>query len=231
MKVLIIIPAYNEQENIERVVNEVIKENDWVDVVVINDGSKDNTLEKAKNTKAKVINLSNNLGIGGAVQTGMIYAYENKYDVAIQIDGDGQHNPQYIKEMVNKINEGYDMVIGSRFVEKTSYKQTFFRMLGIKTTSVLIKAITGKKIYDTTSGFRAINKEVIKEFAKKYPYDYPEPETNMQIVLKGKKVLEIPVEMRKRIAGKSFVTPLKSVKYMTKVTLSLLMSKLKLKEY
>lgn len=230
MKVLIIIPAYNEQENIERVVNEVIKENDWVDVVVINDGSKDNTLEKAKNTKAKVINLSNNLGIGGAVQTGMIYAYENKYDVAIQIDGDGQHNPQYIKEMVNKINEGYDMVIGSRFVEKTSYKQTFFRMLGIKTTSVLIKAITGKKIYDTTSGFRAINKEVIKEFAKKYPYDYPEPETNMQIVLKGKKVLEIPVEMRKRIAGKSFVTPLKSVKYMTKVTLSLLMTKLKIKD-
>ena len=230
MKVLIIIPAYNEQENIERVVNEVIKENDWVDVVVINDGSKDNTLEKAKNTKAKVINLSNNLGIGGAVQTGMIYAYENKYDVAIQIDGDGQHNPQYIKEMVNKINKGYDMVIGSRFVEKTSYKQTFFRMLGIKTTSVLIKAITGKKIYDTTSGFRAINKEVIKEFAKKYPYDYPEPETNMQIVLKGKKVLEIPVEMRKRIAGKSFVTPLKSVKYMTKVTLSLLMTKLKIKD-
>ena len=187
-------------------------------------------MEKAKNTKAKVINLSNNLGIGGAVQTGMIYAYENKYDVAIQIDGDGQHNPQYIKEMVNKINEGYDMVIGSRFVEKTSYKQTFFRMLGIKTTSVLIKAITGKKIYDTTSGFRAINKEVIKEFAKKYPYDYPEPETNMQIVLKGKKVLEIPVEMRKRIAGKSFVTPLKSVKYMTKVTLSLLMTKLKIKD-
>ena len=230
MKVLIIIPAYNEQENIERVVNEVIKENDWVDVVVINDGSKDNTLEKAKNTKAKVINLSNNLGIGGAVQTGMIYAYENKYDVAIQIDGDGQHNPQYIKEMVNKINEGYDMVIGSRFVEKTSYKQTFFRMLGIKTTSVLIKAITGKKIYDTTSGFRAINKEVIKEFAKKYPYDYPDPETNIQIVLKGKKVLEIPVEMRKRIAGKSFVTPLKSVKYMTKVTLSLLMTKLKIKD-
>ena len=231
MKVLIIIPAYNEQENIERVVNEVIKENDWVDVVVINDGSKDNTLEKAKHTKAKVIDLPNNLGIGGAVQTGMLYAHKNKYDIAIQIDGDGQHNPKYIQEMVNKINEGYDMVIGSRFVEKTSYNQTFFRMLGIKITSALIKAITGKKIYDTTSGFRAVNKGVIEEFAKKYPYDYPEPETNMQIILKGKKVLEIPVEMRRRIAGKSFVTPIKSVKYMTKVTLSLLMAKLKLKEY
>lgn len=231
MKVLIIIPAYNEQENIERVVNEVIKENDWVDVVVINDGSKDNTLEKAKHTKAKVIDLPNNLGIGGAVQTGMLYAHKNKYDIAIQIDGDGQHNPKYIQEMVNKINEGYDMVIGSRFVEKTSYNQTFFRMLGIKITSALIKAITGKKIYDTTSGFRAVNKVVIEEFAKRYPYDYPEPETNMQIILKGKKVLEIPVEMRRRIAGKSFVTPIKSVKYMTKVTLSLLMAKLKLKEY
>ena len=231
MKVLIIIPAYNEQENIERVVNEVIKENDWVDVVVINDGSKDNTLEKAKHTKANVIDLPNNLGIGGAVQTGMLYAHKNKYDIAIQIDGDGQHNPKYIQEMVNKINEGYDMVIGSRFVEKTSYNQTFFRMLGIKITSALIRAITGKKIYDTTSGFRAVNKVVIEEFAKRYPYDYPEPETNMQIILKGKKVLEIPVEMRRRIAGKSFVTPIKSVKYMTKVTLSLLMAKLKLKEY
>ena len=123
------------------------------------------------------------------------------------------------------------MVIGSRFVQKTGYKQTFFRMLGINITSLLIKQITGVKIHDTTSGFRAVNKEVIKEFAKHYPYDYPEPETNMKMILKKKKILEMPVEMRKRIAGKSFITPVKSVKYMVKVTLSLLMAKLKLKEY
>ncbi|MBO5478121.1 MAG: glycosyltransferase family 2 protein [Clostridia bacterium] len=230
-KVLIIIPAYNEEENIENVVNNVLEENNLVDVVVVNDGSKDDTLKRAQNTKATVIDLPNNLGIGGAVQTGMIYAYKNGYDIAIQIDGDGQHNPKYIKEMVNKINEGYDMVIGSRFVEKTNYKQTFFRMLGINITSALIKAITGRKIYDTTSGFRAVNREIIEEFSKNYPYDYPEPETNMKIVLKKKKVLEMPVEMRKRMAGKSFITPIKSVKYMIKVTMSLMMAKLKLKEY
>lgn len=230
-KVLIIIPAYNEEENIENVVNDVLKENDFVDVVVINDGSRDETLKKAKRTQATVIDLPNNLGIGGAVQTGMIYAYKNNYDIAIQLDGDGQHDPKYIKQMVEKINEGYDMVIGSRFVEKTQYKQTFFRMLGINITSALIKAITGRKIYDTTSGFRAVNKAIIEEFAKRYPYDYPEPETNMQIVLKKKKVLEMPVEMRKRMAGKSFITPIKSVKYMVKVTLSLMMTKLKIREY
>lgn len=230
-KVLIIIPAYNEAENIVKVVNEVFDTNEVLDVVVINDGSKDETLKKAKQTKAKVIDLPNNLGIGGAVQTGMLYANKNEYDIAIQLDGDGQHDPSYIKQMVQKIEEGYDMVIGSRFVEKTAYQQTFFRMLGINITSILIKRITGVKIHDTTSGFRAVNKGIIEEFAKQYPYDYPEPETNMKMILKKKKILEMPVEMRKRIAGKSFITPIKSVKYMVKVTLSLMMAKLKLKEY
>ncbi len=230
-KVLIIIPAYNEQENIQNVVNEVMATNNTVDVVVVNDGSKDETLQRAKRTNAKVIDLPNNLGIGGAVQTGMLYASKNHYGIAIQLDGDGQHDPTYIKSMVQKMEEGYDMVIGSRFVEKTGYQQTFFRMLGINITSILIKRITGVKIYDTTSGFRAVNKGIIEEFAKQYPYDYPEPETNMKMILRKKKILEMPVEMRKRMAGKSFITPVKSVKYMVKVTLSLLMAKLKLKEY
>lgn len=230
-KVLVVIPAYNEEENIERVVNNIREENKSVDIVVVNDGSKDETLKRAKSTGVKIIDLPNNLGIGGAVQTGMLYAYKNDYDIAIQIDGDGQHDPKYISKMVEKIEEGYDMVIGSRFAQKTGYKQTFFRMLGINITSALIKAITGKKIYDTTSGYRAVNKEIIEEFAKQYPYDYPEPETNMRVILKKKKILEMPVEMRKRIAGKSFITPIKSVKYMVKVTLSLMMTRLKLKEY
>lgn len=230
-KVLIVIPAYNEEENIQTVINEVFETNDMVDVVVINDGSKDETLEKAKKTKAKVIDLPNNLGIGGAVQTGMLYAKKNQYDIAVQLDGDGQHDPKYISQMVQKVEEGYDMVIGSRFVQKTGYQQTFFRMLGINITSLLIKQITGVKIHDTTSGFRAVNKEIIEEFARQYPYDYPEPETNMKMILRKKKILEMPVEMRKRMAGKSFITPVKSVKYMVKVTLSLMMAKLKLKEY
>lgn len=229
---LAIVPAYNEEESIETTVNDIYDKNDFIDVVVINDGSKDDTLSKAKNTKAYVIDLPNNLGIGGAVQTGMMYAYNNDYDIAIQVDADGQHDPSYIKQMIKKIEEeNYDMVIGSRFVQKTGYKQTFLRMLGINITSSLIRTITGVKIYDTTSGFRAVNKEVIKEFVKQYPYDYPEPGTNMQMILKNKKILEIPVEMRKRTAGKSFVTPIKSAKYMTKVTLSLLMTKLKIREY
>ncbi len=230
-KVLIVIPAYNEEENIQTVINEVFETNDMVDVVVINDGSKDETLEKAKKTKAKVIDLPNNLGIGGAVQTGMLYAKKNQYDIAVQLDGDGQHDPKYISQMVQKVEEGYDMVIGSRFVQKTGYQQTFFRMLGINITSLLIKQITGVKIHDTTSGFRAVNKEIIEEFARQYPYDYPEPETNMKMILRKKKIIEMPVEMRKRMAGKSFITPVKSVKYMVKVTLSLMMAKLKLKEY
>ncbi len=167
-KVLAVVPAYNEEENIKQVVESIYATNEEIDVVVINDGSKDDTLEKAKQTKAYVINLPNQLGIGGAVQTGMIYATRNNYDIAIQVDGDGQHDPQYIKQMVEKIEqEHYDMVIGSRFVQKTKYQQTFFRMLGIRITSNLIKAITGVKIYDTTSGFRAVNKDIMKEFAKR----------------------------------------------------------------
>lgn len=228
MKVLVIIPAYNEEENIKTVVESVYDLGLNIDVVVINDGSTDNTFIEASKTKAVVINLPNNLGIGGAVQTGYLYALKNNYDVAIQLDGDGQHNPADIERMLEKIErEDYDMVIGSRFITKTSYKQTIFRRMGIYITSLIIKMLTGKKIHDTTSGYRAINREIIKEFSMNYPYDYPEPETNMRMIMKNKKIIEIPVEMRKRMAGKSFVTPLKSLKYMTKVTLSLFVTKLK----
>lgn len=226
IKVLVIVPAYNEEESIKNVVDSVIEQD--VDVVVINDGSKDKTSENAKKTKASIIDLPCNLGIGGAVQTGYIYAYMNKYDIAIQIDGDGQHDPKYIKEMVQMIKEKKaDMVIGSRFVNKTEYKQTFFRKLGINITSIIIKIMTGKKIYDTTSGYRAVNKEIIKYFSENYPYDYPEPDTNMRLILKKKTILEIPVEMKKRETGKSSISPLKSVSYMLKVSLALILNRIK----
>lgn len=219
-KVLVIIPAYNEEAAIEKTCKKVLKEK--VDCIVINDCSSDDTERKAFQVTSNVISLSNNLGIGGAVQTGYIYAYKNHYDIAIQLDGDGQHNPKYIPELVKKIEEGYDMVIGSRFISDTAYDQTFFRMLGIKIIRNIIKLFSGKTIMDPTSGFRAVNKDIIKQFAIDYPYDYPEPITNLQI-LKNKryKVLEISTKMNQRETGTSSITAFKSIYYMVKVTLAL----------
>ena len=228
MKVLVIVPAYNEEESIKKVVNEIKSKNKDVDVIVVNDGSKDNTVKEAKNTEALVVDLPCNLGIGGAVQTGYLYAYNNNYDVAIQIDGDGQHDPSYIKQMVEIIQKKQaDMVIGSRFIEKTGYKQTFMRKLGNNVLSFIIRILTGKKIYDTTSGYRASNREIIKRFANSYPFDYPEPDTNLQLIVSKKVIKEIPVEMRQRTTGKSFASPLKSVQYMIKVSLALFIARLR----
>ena len=220
MKSLVIIPAYNEEACIENVVNDVLSQG--LDVVVINDGSKDNTSINAKKTKACVIDLPFNLGIGGAVQTGYLYAYKNNYDIAIQFDGDGQHNSKYAKEMIKVIEEGKaDMVIGSRFIDSTGYKQTFMRMFGNKIISFMIKLYTGKKIYDTTSGYRAVNKKVIRKFASNYPSDYPEPDTNLRLLRQGYKIEELPVKMNQRNTGKSSITPLKSIYYMIKVSLAM----------
>ena len=228
IKTLVIVPAYNEEESIKKVVKEIKDNNANVDIVVVNDGSSDNTLLEAKSSGAVVLDLPYNLGIGGAIQTGYLYAYKYDYDIAIQIDGDGQHDSKYISIMEDYINnKNYDMVIGSRFISKTNYEQTFMRMLGNKILYFLIKIFTGKKVYDTTSGYRAVNRELIKRFAANYPYDYPEPDTNLQVLLLKKKVIEIPVEMRKRTTGKSFVSPLKSIQYMVKVTLALFIARIR----
>mgnify|MGYP000847856483 FL=1 len=219
-KTLIIIPAYNEEESIKKVINSVYEQNiKNCDVLVVNDGSNDNTYKEAKKTNAIVIDSPNNLGIGGAVQTGYLYAKKYNYDIAIQLDGDGQHDPKYIQNLINEILKGNDLVIGSRFVKKTDYKQTFFRMFGINIISSIIKLMTHVKIYDTTSGYRAANKNVIEEFVENYPYDYPEPCTNMYMIKKGYKVNEIPVKMKKRETGVSSISPLKSISYMFKVIL------------
>lgn len=226
MKTLIIIPAYNEEECIKRVVESVYSANKNVDVLVVNDGSNDSTSSEVKKTKAVCIDLPINLGIGGAVQTGYLYAYENHYDIAIQLDGDGQHDPKYIKQMVDIIsNEDIDMVICSRFIENTGYEQSFLRNLGNKILSFEIKLLGNKKIYDTTSGYRAVSKDIIKYFANKYPCDYPEPDTNLKLILNKKKIKEIPSFMYPRTTGKSFVSPYKSIKYMVKVSLALFISK------
>ncbi len=225
MKLLVIVPAYNEEMAIANVVRDIKKLN-ICDVLVVNDASKDKTSDEAKKAGAIVINLSNNLGIGGAVQTGYKYAFENDYDYCFQIDGDGQHDSKYIPQMLEKAkSDDIDILIGSRFITKTSYSQTLFRRLGGIFISNVIKILSGKKIYDPLSGYRLVNKKIISEFAKKYPKDYPEPETNLAMILKGYKVEEYSMEMKKRKHGKSFVTPVTAVWYMIKVSIALLIVK------
>jgi glycosyltransferase involved in cell wall biosynthesis len=224
VKCLVIVPAYNEGKNIYNVVTSIRISCPKIDVVVINDGSKDNTQQEALRAGAKVIDLSHNLGIGGAVQTGYIYALYKGYDVAIQIDGDGQHDPRDLIKLIDVLEEEQvDMVIGSRFVGKSNYKPNIFRKLGITYFSLLVSYLCRKSYRDTTSGYRVANKRVIRLFAEYYPTDYPEVET---IVLANKqklKVKEVLVDMKDRQGGKSSITPLRSIYYMFKVTLALLL--------
>lgn len=223
MKTLIIVPAYNEEKNIYNVVTTIRKTNPLVDVLVINDGSKDNTYFEAKRAGAKVIDLVQNLGIGGAVQSGYIYALNKGYDIAAQIDGDGQHDPKDLQKLIKEMEENnLDMIIGSRFVEDTAYKPSFFRALGIKYFSKLVSLLCGNNYYDTTSGYRLVNKKGIRLFANYYPKDYPEVETIVYACKKGLKVKEVMVSMRARSGGKSSITPIKSIYYMIKVTLATL---------
>ncbi len=223
MKRLVIIPAYNEGKSIFKVIESLKYTGLELDVLVVNDGSTDNTSSESLRAGAKVINLPCNLGIGGAVQTGYIYAYENDYDIAIQFDGDGQHNAGDLKKLINIIeNSEADMALGSRFVENTEYTPSFFRRLGIGFFSKLIKLLCNASVYDTTSGYRAINRNVIELFYKYYPRDYPEVETVAYILRNGFKIKEVSVDMNYRTEGKSSITPLKSAYYMFKVTFALL---------
>ena len=220
MKVLIIIPAYNEEKSIKKTVDNLQKVNSEVDYIIINDCSTDKTKEICYENEFNVINLPVNLGIGGAVQTGYKYAYENGYDVAIQMDADGQHDPKYINAMVKEVENGNDLVIGSRFLKKEGFQSTWVRRIGIKLYSKLIKIFTKKEIKDTTSGYRAAGKKVIELFSRSYPVDYPEPETDALIAKNGFKVKEISMEMKERDAGVSSITPIKSIYYAVKVGLA-----------
>ena len=224
MKTMVAIPAYNEEKNIFRVVKAVKNNNPEVDVVVINDGSRDCTGLEAQKAGAFVINLAQNLGIGGAVQTGYIYASRRGYDAVIQIDGDGQHNPKDLSRLIDSIaKDEADMVIGSRFVKKTGYESSKMRKLGIDFFSKLVSLVCGRDFFDTTSGYRAVNKKVIELFSRYYPRDYPEVETIVYASRMGIRIKEIPVNMDKRQGGKSSITPLKSIYYMIKVTCAILL--------
>ena len=222
LRVLIIIPAYNEEGTILDVATNVISRG--YDLVVVNDGSTDSTAALCIEHNIPLLNLANNLGIGGAVQTGYIYAQENRYDIAIQFDADGQHDADSIQALIMAVSGGADVVIGSRFLEKPqdNFQTTTLRRLGIKWLSGVIRLVTGHRIYDVTSGFRAVGKRAIAFFSRNYPQDYPEPEAITIAAKRGLVIEEVPVQMYERQAGVSSIDAISSVYYMIKVTLAIL---------
>lgn len=228
MKKLIIIPAFNEEENIEKTVTSIEKDAKEFDYVIINDCSTDRTKQICEQKGYNIVNLPINLGIGGAVQTGYKYAYVNGYDVAVQVDGDGQHDPEFLNEMAEYIEKNkVDMVIGSRSIEKKGFQSSAARRMGIKFFSTLIKVLTGAVITDPTSGLRMVGRNVIEIFAKDYPRDYPEPESVVAVLRKKLIVKEIPVIMHEREGGVSSISPKKSIYYMIKVTLAMLIERIR----
>ena len=233
MKILLIIPAYNEEENILNTINNIKQCSNEIEYVVVNDGSTDNTLKILQENNINHINLVHNLGIGGAVQSGYKYAYANNYDIAIQFDGDGQHDANFIQTICEPViaNQA-DICIGSRYLDKTTseFKSTIMRRFGKNIISAMIKLFWHKKITDPTSGFRAANKTVIEIFAKDYPSDYPEPESIVTLLRSGLKVVEKPVNMKERKGGKSFVSPGTSIIYMLKVSLAIVLDSIRVKD-
>lgn len=228
MKKLIIIPAYNESESIAKTVQSIKNNAPGFDYVIINDCSTDNTKEICEKNEFNYVDLPINLGIGGAVQTGYRYAEKYGYDLAVQVDGDGQHDPQFLQTMADYMEtHNVDMVIGSRFIEKEGFQSSHMRRVGIRYFTGLIKICSGKKITDPTSGLRMIGKDIIRLFAEHYPKDYPEPETAVTVLRRGYKVDEIPVIMKERQGGTSSITFKKSIYYMVKVTLAILMETLR----
>lgn len=224
MKKLAIIPAYNEEKSILQVVEDIRQNAPGFDYVVINDCSTDNTKEVCRGNGLNFVDMPVNLGIGGAVQTGYRYAVENGYEIAVQFDGDGQHDAAYLNEMAKYlVDNECDMVIGSRFIKKEGFQSSVMRQMGIRYFRVLIKLLTGKVITDATSGMRMVGRDLICEFANDYPRDYPEPESTTAMLLKKKKIEEYPVKMRARSEGVSSISPLKSVYYMIKVSLSIML--------
>lgn len=237
VKILLIIPAFNESDGITKVIEKVKKycsESVYnIDYLVINDGSTDDEEEILRKNDISHIELVNNLGIGGAVQTGYRYAYENEYDIAVQYDGDGQHDIESLSKILQPIIDNQaDFVVGSRFVvdSQSVFKSTGMRQFGIVFLSNLIFLLTKIRIKDVTSGYRAANKEVIKQFVKRYPSKYPEPESYMLLFSKNMRVKEVGVNMFERKSGQSSIGILNSASYMITVSLSILFASLLKKE-
>ncbi len=227
MKILVIIPCYNEQENILNTVARLRQYCPEVDCLVVNDCSTDDSRRLLLENGIPHISLPCNLGIGGGVQAGYLYARENGYDITVQMDGDGQHDPAFLQTVVGPVEQGQaDMCIGSRFLEKKGFQTSFARRMGIRLLSFLILLLTGKRVRDVTSGYRACGKELTAFYADHYAQDYPEPEAILAAVLHGFAVEEVPVEMKERQGGVATIQAFSSIYYMVKVSLALLVDRL-----
>ena len=224
MKTLVIIPCYNEQDSIVRVIDNLKANAPQVDYLIVNDCSTDSTEKILRANGYNYINNPINLGIGGGVQAGYKYAAQYGYDIAVQMDGDGQHDPKYLRKVVEPVMNGEaDMVIGSRFLEKEGFQTSFMRRTGIKFLKSLIKLCCGVTVLDNTSGFRATCAGLNEYFSQHYAQDYPEPEAIIAAVKAGYRVKEVPVVMRERQGGVSSIRPLHSIYYMVKVSLAIIM--------
>ncbi len=223
MKILMIVPAYNEEKNLPRVIRDLREHIPYADIAVVNDGSRDATASIASGLGVKVLSLPFNLGIGGAMQTGYKYAMQHNYDIAIQFDGDGQHMAGEIEKLLQPIQErAADFIVGSRFIDPGKYKPSLFRKMGISVFSAAVSLILGIRVTDTTSGFRAANRRVIEFFSNHYPDDYPEAESIVLLHKAGLSVAEVPVRMQQRIGGRSSINAVRSVYYMVKVFMAIL---------
>ena len=226
-KTLIIIPAYNEFENICRVLASLKEEAPDADPLVINDCSTDGTRELLLTEGVDHLSLPINLGIGGGVQAGYLYALENGYDIAIQFDGDGQHDASCIASLVQPLREGLcDVVIGSRFLRGEGFQSSAVRRAGIRFLSELIRFLTGQRVTDVTSGFRAVNRRMIRFYLQSYAQDYPEPEAIISALMTGATVMEVPALMHERQGGRSSISMAASVYYMVKVSLAIIIRRL-----
>ena len=229
LKLLAIVPAYNEAGAICNVIHEIRSIPMDIDIVVVNDASIDPTECLVQEMGEAVITMPFNLGIGGAVQTGFKYAVRNNYDVAIQVDGDGQHIPDQISVLVGAFSPDVDVVIGSRFIETKGYTTSWVRRIGVRIFMVINSLILKQKITDSTSGFRAYNKKAIDFLAENYPHDYPEPESVVILGRNGFCLQEVAVKMREREHGQSSISAFRSIYYMIKVLLAIFMDLFKTK--
>jgi len=222
LKRLAIVPALNEEATVGRVIDEIRAFDPGFDILVVDDGSTDRTAGLAADRGAHVVRLPFNLGIGGAVQTGYRFAFERGYDVAVQVDGDGQHDPSQLSAILAPVLAGdADVCVGSRFAGGAGYQSSFARRVGIKLFARVVSAVVRQKVTDTTSGFRAVNRKGIALFAADYPHDYPEVEATVMSVKHKLRLREVPVAMRERAGGSSSITALRSIYYMTKVLLAI----------
>jgi len=222
MDLLVIIPAFNEQETLRMVIRGIRERLPQADILVVNDGSTDTTGAIAREEKALVLEHPYNMGIGATMQTGLQYAFTHGYPIAIQNDGDGQHNPECLPSLIQPIVEGRaNLVIGSRFLSSGGFKSKFIRKMGIRYFTCLVRVFTGKRVTDPTSGFRAMDRKVIELFSEEYPSDYPEVEALLSAHKKGLTFQEVPTVMRHRQGGTSSIGVLSALYYMIKVTLSI----------